>query len=105
MSQFTLYKNPDKATAATYPFFVDVQSDLLENLNTRLVIPLTPVELIEKKAPSHLCPIIHLDEGDFVILTQQTTSVPTKILIEPTHDLSAFRDEIIAAIDFLITGI
>lgn len=105
MSQFTLYKNPDKATAATYPFFVDVQSDLLENLNTRLVIPLTPVGLIEMKAPSHLCPIIHLDEGDFVILTQQTTSVPTKILIEPTHDLSAFRDEIIAAIDFLITGI
>jgi toxin CcdB len=105
MSQFTLYRNPDKATANTYPFFVDVQSDLLENLNTRLVIPLTPVELIEKKAPSHLCPIIHLDEGDFVILTQQTTSVPIKILIEPTHDLSAFRDEIIAAIDFLITGI
>ena len=105
MPQFTLYRNPDKATASTYPFFVDVQSDLLENLNTRLVIPLTPVELIEKKAPSHLCPIIHLDEGDFVILTQQTTSVPTKILIEPTHDLSTFRDEIIAAIDFLITGI
>ena len=105
MSQFTLYRNPDKATANTYPFFVDVQSDLLENLNTRLVIPLTPVELIEKKAPSHLCPIIHLDEGDFVILTQQTTSVPTKILIEPTHDLSTFRDELIAAIDFLITGI
>ena len=64
-----------------------------------------PVELIEKKVPSHLCPIIHLDEGDFVILTQQTTSVLTKILIEPTHDLSTFRDEIIAAIDFLITGI
>jgi toxin CcdB len=105
MSQFTLYRNPDKATANTYPFFVDVQSDLLENLNTRLVIPLTPVELIEKKAPSHLCPIIHLDEGYFVLLTQQTTSVPTKILIEPTHDLSTFRDEIIAAIDFLITGI
>lgn len=43
MSQFTLYRNPDEATATTYPFFVDVQSDLLENLNTRLVIPLTPV--------------------------------------------------------------
>ncbi|HFD7850827.1 CcdB family protein [Klebsiella sp. K794] len=41
MSQFTLYRNPDEATATTYPFFVDVQSDLLENLNTRLVIPLT----------------------------------------------------------------
>ncbi|HDZ3708378.1 TPA: plasmid maintenance protein CcdB, partial [Vibrio cholerae] len=27
------------------------------------------------------------------------------ILVEPVADLSTFRDEIIAAIDFLITGI
>ncbi|NMU25018.1 plasmid maintenance protein CcdB, partial [Vibrio parahaemolyticus] len=26
MSQFTLYKNNDKSTASTYPYFVDVQS-------------------------------------------------------------------------------
>jgi toxin CcdB len=74
-------------------------------LNTRLVIPLTPLELLEKKVPSHLCPTIHLDEGYFVILTHQMASVPTKILQDPINDLSTFRDEIIAAIDFLITGI
>ncbi len=105
MSQFTLYKNSDKSTATAYPYFVDVQSELLASLNTRLVIPLTPLELLEKKAPSHLCPIIHLDDGDFVILTQQMASVPSKILSEPVTDLSTLRDEIIGAIDFLITGI
>ncbi|EIF8949918.1 CcdB family protein, partial [Vibrio cholerae] len=66
---------------------------------------LTPLDLLEKKAPSHLCPTIHIEQGDFVILTQQMASVPTKILVEPVADLSTFRDEIIAAIDFLITGI
>lgn len=105
MSQFALYKNNDKSSAIAYPYFVDVQSELLNTLNTRLVIPLTPVELLEKKAPSHLCPIIHIDKGDFVILTHQMASVPSKILKEPVNDLSAFRNEIIAAIDFLITGI
>ncbi|EPM3763607.1 CcdB family protein, partial [Vibrio cholerae] len=69
------------------------------------VIPLTPLDLLEKKAPSHLCPTIHIEQGNFVILTQQMASVPTKILVEPVADLSTFRDEIIAAIDFLITGI
>ncbi|MFO4744865.1 CcdB family protein, partial [Vibrio cholerae] len=68
-------------------------------------IPLTPLDLLEKKAPSHLCPTIHIEQGDFVILTQQMASVPTKILVEPVADLSTFRDQIIAAIDFLITGI
>ncbi len=51
MSQFTLYKNKDKSSTKTYPYFVDVQSDLLDNLNTRLVIPLTPIELLDKKKP------------------------------------------------------
>ncbi|HGE6037977.1 TPA: CcdB family protein, partial [Vibrio cholerae] len=63
------------------------------------------LDLLEKKAPSHLCPTIHIEQGNFVILTQQMASVPTKILVEPVADLSTFRDEIIAAIDFLITGI
>ncbi|MBG0757621.1 CcdB family protein [Vibrio cidicii] len=105
MSQFSLYKNNDKSTATAYPYFVDVQTELLDTLNTRLVIPLTPTALLEKKGPSHLCPIIHIDEGDFVILTHQMASVPTKILRESVNDLSTFRNEIISAIDFLITGI
>jgi toxin CcdB len=105
MPPFTLYQNNDKNTATAYPYFVDVQSELLDTLNSRLVIPLTPVELLEKKAPHHLCPVIHIDQGDFVILTHQMASVPTKILREPINELSIFRDEIIAAIDFLITGI
>lgn len=103
--QFTLYINNDQSTAKVYPFFVDVQSELINSLNTRLVIPLTPIDLLDKKAPSHLCPVIHIDQGDFVILTHQMASVPVKLLQDPVNDLSAFRDEIIAAIDFLVTGI
>ena len=105
MSQFSLYQNNDKSTATAYPYFVDVQSEMLDTLNTRLVIPLTSVEMLEKKAPTHLCPVIHIDEGDFVILTHQMASVPTKILRDPVNDLSTFINDIIAAIDFLITGI
>ncbi|MGR5254035.1 CcdB family protein [Vibrio astriarenae] len=105
MPQFSLYQNNDKSTATAYPYFVDVQSEMLNTLNTRLVIPLTPLEMLEKKAPTHLCPVINIDEGDFVILTHQMASVPNMILRDPVNDLSAFRNEIIAAIDFLITGI
>ena len=105
MPQFSLYKNQDKASSRAYPYFVNVQADLLNSLDSRMVIPLTPIDLLETKAPSHLCPIIHIEEGDFVILTQQMTSVPMKVLEEEVNDLSAFRNEIIGALDFLITGI
>jgi toxin CcdB len=43
MSQFILYKNLDNNTSKAYPYFVNVQSELLSTLNTRWVIPLTPL--------------------------------------------------------------
>jgi toxin CcdB len=82
-----------------------VQNELLDSLNTRLVIPLTPTSKLENITPEHLCPVIHIDEGDFVLLTHQMTSVPASVLISPIHSLEAFRNEIIGAIDFLITGV
>jgi len=104
MAQFSLYQNHGDSNDI-YPFFIDVQSELLDSLNTRLVIPLTPSARLEHRAPDHLCPILHIDEGDFILLTHQMTSVPVSILTTPVHSLDAFRDEIIAAIDFLITGV
>lgn len=104
MAQFSLYQNCGDSSD-TYPFFIDVQNELLDSLNTRLVIPLIPTELFEHKAPNHLCPLLHIDEGDFVLLTHQMTSVPVSILTSPIHSLEAFRDDIIGAIDFLITGV
>jgi len=104
MAQFSLYQNRGDSSD-TYPFFVDVQNELLDSLNTRLVIPLISTDSVAKKPPVHLCPILHIDEGDFVLLTHQMTSVPASILSSPVQSLEAFRSEIIAAIDFLITGV
>lgn len=104
MAQFSLYQN-HADSSDTYPFIIDVQNELLDSLNTRLVIPLTPANKLAHIAPEHLCPVIHIDEGDFVLLTHQMTSVPASILISPIHSLEAFRNEIIGAIDFLITGV
>lgn len=105
MSQFTLYLNTEKSTKKTYPYFLDVQNDLVGMLNSRLVIPLTPANLLDAFAPEKLCPVIKIDSADFVLLTHQLTSVPIKILNTPVTSLEAFRDEVIGSIDFLITGI
>ncbi len=40
-----------------------------------------------------------------VILSHQLSSIPAKHLQESIADLKEFRDEIIGALDFLITGI
>ena len=105
MSQFTLYRNENKNTKKTYPFFVNVQSDLLDELNSRIVIPLSPYEALDNKNVKKLCPIIELDEGNFVLLAHQITSVPNSLLKKEVTSLEKHRYEILAAVDLLLTGI
>ncbi len=105
MKQFDVYTNTDKDTNKTYPFFVDVQSGLLDTLNSRVVIPLTPASKTDKSYPNNLCPIIKIKTKYYALLTHQLTSVSTNFLKKNEGSLISSRDEIIGAIDFLVTGI
>ncbi len=105
MSQYTLYKNEKKSTKKTYPYFVNVQSDLLDELNSRIVIPLSPLKILNDKNAKKLCPIIKIEDKSFVLLTHQLTSVPKPILKKESISLESHRYEILAAIDLLLTGI
>lgn len=103
--QYDVYENTDKDTKKVYPFFVDIQSNLLDTLNSRAVIPLTPIKNVSKEYPKNLCPTISIDNKDFALLTHQITSVPISLLKRRAISAEAYRTEIIAAIDFLATGI
>jgi len=105
MPQFTLYKNEDSSSNEVYPYFIDVQNSLFSDLNSRLVIPLSPHRLLNNTDAKKLCPIIHIDKDDFVLLTHQMTSVPRSILNTEVTSLEGSRYEIIGAIDMLISGI
>jgi len=43
--QFDIYRNPSSRMREQYPFVVDVQSDLLGSLATRMVVPLAITQL------------------------------------------------------------
>jgi toxin CcdB len=59
-------------TKATFPLLVDIRSDLLEPLHTRVVIPLTKSPALMKKPVSHLTPEITLEGGKYVLVTPQS---------------------------------
>jgi toxin CcdB len=103
--QFDIYVNTDKDTNKTYPYFMDVQSDLLDTLNSRVVIPLTPVENSSKDYPKTLCPRVKVRNKNFALLAHQITSVPLSLLKGKAASAKSTRNEIIAAIDFVVTGI
>ena len=105
MQQFTLYKNDNKNSKKTYPYFIDVQNDLLDDLNSRMVIPLSAQATLHNLNAKRLCPTIEIDAGIFVLLTHQMTSVPCSVLKNKVTSLEHYRYDILAAIDLLLTGI
>lgn len=105
MPQFTVYKNRDSATRSRFPLLLDVQSDLLEPLSTRVVVPLSPVTTARTVTMKQLTPILTIDGKRYLMLTPQLAGISTRELGQSIGSVTAERATIIAALDFLITGI
>lgn len=103
MAQFDVYKNSNTRTNKQAPYLLDVQTDLLANLTTRVVIPLNTVSTMVKAA-KQLNPKFKVKRTTVVMSTSELAGVDLRILGEKVGSLKEHRDEIIAALDFLFTG-
>jgi len=104
LAQFAVHKNKNPRTRAAFPFLVDVQSDLLEPLGTRVVVPLTKVAGLARKPVSHLTPTVMFDGDAYILLTPQLAGIARTELGAQAGTLLTEREKILGAIDFLLTG-
>lgn len=104
MPQFTVYRNKNPRSKAEVPFLLDVQSDLLSELKTRVVIPLYLKTSLGSKPITKLAPEVQVEGKKLILMTPQLAGVSVKDLGEPVGSLAKHRGEIIAALDLLITG-
>jgi toxin CcdB len=104
MAQFAVYRNKNPRTKTAFPFLVDVQSDLLESIQTRVVIPLTKVAALAKKPVSHLTPVLNFEGEAFVLMTPQLAGVSRSELGAHAGTLATDRQAILASVDFLLSG-
>jgi len=103
MKQFDLYRNGNPRTCEAIPLLLDVQSDLLASLNTRMVIPLSRAKGLA--GINRLMPEVTVGEERLLLLTPQMAGISRRELGEPIGSLAHLRLDIIAAIDLLISGI
>lgn len=104
MAQFTVYRNKSARTKALFPFLVDIQSDLLEDLQTRVVIPLSKAGTLTKKPLSHLTPILKFEGEAYMLMTPELTAMARNDLGPAAGSLASQREAILGAVDFLLTG-
>jgi toxin CcdB len=104
MAQFAVYKNRNEATRGRFPLLLDVQSDLLEPLKTRVVVPLSPAATATARSMQLLTPNITVAGKEYLMVTPQLAGVSVRELGTVVEAVPRERAKIIGAIDLLITG-
>ena len=104
MAQFDVYLNPSTSAQHGMPYVVVVQSDLLEALATRLVIPLASHDFADK-TPDKLCPVITVKGQTLRALAHYAAPLPTRSLRKALANVSAQAGALIAAMDVVLSGV
>ncbi len=105
MAQFTVYQNKNKATLAAYPFLLNIQNNLLASMQTCVVVPLTPLQTMAHPPMSKLTPILSVQGQDYCMITPQLAGIHKRELGAEIETLTAYQNDIIAAVDFLLSGV
>lgn len=103
MAQFDLHENRNPKTKGLVPYLLDVQSDLLGDLATAVVIPLC-LAGTATRGMTRLTPCLDIDGQAYLLLIPQLASIPRKELGHVMNNLANNRNEIIGAMDFLLAG-
>ncbi|MDP2875812.1 MAG: CcdB family protein [Holophaga sp.] len=104
MAQFSVHENPNPRTKGDVPYLLDVQSDVISVLATRMVVPLYRQGIVHSKTMTRLTPVVRLKNKPLIAMVPEMAGIHQRELGTIVGDLSAARGELIQAIDLLLTG-
>ncbi|MCB1679389.1 MAG: CcdB family protein [Halioglobus sp.] len=82
---------------------INLSVTLEQALNDKLAE--TAAHKFDNEKLDKLTPMIEYAGEKLLVLTPQVATVPAQLLKKPAGSLQQFRDEIIAAMDFAVTGL
>lgn len=100
MARFDVYKHPDPQLRKSTPFLLDVQSEFLDGLTTRVVIPMRIGTSFTLRARD-LNPAFTIEGKEVVLDTAAMAAFPSLQLKRPTHNLKNEAETVIGALDTL----
>ena len=104
MAAYSVFRNPNPKTKTAVPFLLDVQSEVLSVLGTRVVVPLYRPNAAGVRAMSRLTPVVRFQGHSLVAMVPELAGIPRRELGPVSGHLAEARSEILQAIDLLLTG-
>ena len=105
MAQFDVYINPQVGSRHIVPYLVDIQSSLIDQLTTRLVVPLSRMGSGAEKLPRRLTPLFEIDGEAVAFLPHQAAPVQVRLLKNPIMSLHLRANEMTSALDAVVSGV
>lgn len=105
MAQFTVHRNKNPKTAERYPYLIDIQNDLFDDLRTRVVIPAMRADAFGGVPLKKLMPVVTIENKRYLLLVPQLAGIARAELGELIAELGEYRGEIVGALDFLVSGV
>jgi toxin CcdB len=99
MARYDLHPDPDRSGC----YLLDVQTDLLTGLNTRVVVPVMLPDVAPRPA-RRLNPAFQIGGTTYVMVTQFISAIPDADLRPRVSSLQGDADAIKSALDMLTDG-
>jgi len=104
MAQFDITKNNNKTSKKDVPFIMEIQSNSVSILGTRIVVPLRRTENNLDKMISKIHVSIEVENNEYIAFISEMAAIPSGMLGPTITNGASRRTEIISAIDLLFTG-
>lgn len=103
--QYDVYPNPSPRMRDVYPYVLDVQSDLLKALATRMVVPLALTSLPAASLPRRLCPLVQVKGQSLMLVPFEAAPLDKRHLKSKVATLRERAGDIVAAMDAVLSGV
>jgi toxin CcdB len=100
--QCSVYKNTGESQSYA-PYLLDVQADMLDRLETRVMVPLVRTAEFGRRA-GRLHPVFTVCGEEVVMATHLLAAIRSPGLGRAVAALTEHRNEIIGALDVLLVG-
>lgn len=104
MARFDVYRNAGQHQTTT-PYLLDVQSNHLQGLHTRVVIPLRRRDTFPSVAlPTDLIPVLIVEGIECLLDTPKLAAIPLSELKQPVASLAMRQPDVTTALGRLFGG-
>jgi toxin CcdB len=102
--QLEVFPNPLVRARRVYPYVVVLQADIAATGRDRVIAFVVARRQIGP-VTGRLMPIVEIGGQEFVVLMPSITNVPVTELRRAVGDLTAYRSQIVNALDWMFLGI